>query len=277
MTSIRSSATTSGPLALVGLGGPRARRHGRRAGRGRRSLRDRPARTPRPGHVVGWGTPILRALTDLATVVTVGWLLAAAVLDPSGKDGIVSKSGRRDLRWAAIAAGVWAALAIVQLFFELANVLGIPLAEAVSPEIVSTYANEIPSTRALLFMAVLAVVVCVGAVTTATTGSAAAWLLVALAASSLPALAGHSAGLGDHALATTAGVAHVVAAVLWTGGLVALGTHAARRDMPLDRAVRRFSPIALVSIVLLAASGAANAYTRLDTPSQLFTTGTGSC
>ena len=114
-----------------------------------------------------------------------------------------------------------------------------------------------------------------GAITTATTGSAATWLLVALAASSFPALAGHAAGLGDHALATTAGVAHVVAAVLWTGGLVALGTHAARRDMPLDRAVRRFSPIALVSIVLLAASGAANAYTRLDAPSQLFTTGYG--
>jgi cytochrome c oxidase assembly factor CtaG/uncharacterized membrane protein len=112
-------------------------------------------------------------------------------------------------------------------------------------------------------------------VMTATTGTAAAWLLVAIAASALPALAGHSSGLGDHALATTAGVAHVVAAVVWMGGLVALGVHAARRDLPLTRPVQRFSTIALVAIVLLAASGAANAYTRLDNAGQLLTTGYG--
>ena len=230
---------------------------------------------PDPGATVGWGTPVVRLLSDLAAVATVGWLLAATFLDPSGKDGVVSPTGRRDLRRAAIAAAAWAVLALVQLFLELANVLGLPLAEAVSPNIVSTYANEIPTTRALLFMALLATVVCIGAIMTATTGSAAAWLLVAVAAAALPALAGHSSGLGDHALATTAGVAHVVAAVVWMGGLVALGVHAARRDMPLLRPVQRFSTIALVAIVLLAASGAANAYTRLDNAGQLFTTGYG--
>ena len=230
---------------------------------------------PDPGATVGWGTPVVRLLSDLAAVATVGWLLAATFLDPSSKAGVVSPAGRHDLRRAAIAAAAWAVLALVQLFLELANVLGLPLAEAVSPNIVSTYANEIPTTRALLFMALLATVVCIGAVMTATTGSAAAWLLVAVAAAALPALAGHSSGLGDHALATTAGVAHVVAAVVWMGGLVALGVHAARRDMPLLRPVQRFSTIALASIVLLAASGAANAYTRLDNAGQLFTTGYG--
>ncbi len=230
---------------------------------------------PDPGATVGWGTPVVRLLTDLAAVATVGWLLAATVLDPSSKDGTVSRSGRRDLHYAAIAAAVWAVLAVVQLFLELGNVLGLTLAEALSPDIVSTYANEIPGTRALLFMAILAIVVCIGAVTTATTGAGAAWLLVALAAAALPALAGHSSGLGDHALATTSGVAHIVAAVVWMGGLLALGMHAARRDMPLERAVTRFSTIALVAIVLLAASGAANAYTRLDSPAQIVTTGYG--
>ena len=63
---------------------------------------------------------------------------------------MVSPTGRRDLHRAAVAAGIWAVLALVQLFLELANVLGVPLAEAVSPDVVSTYANEIPTTRALL-------------------------------------------------------------------------------------------------------------------------------
>ena len=124
-------------------------------------------------------------------------------------------------------------------------------------------------------MALLAVVVAIGALTTSTTGASAAWLLIAVVAAALPALAGHNAGLGDHSLAMTAGLTHVVAAVLWTGGLAALAVHALRRDMPVDRAVQRFSVIALVCIILLAASGVANAYTRLDNATQLLTTGYG--
>lgn len=230
---------------------------------------------PDPGPLVGWGSPILRALSNLAAIATIGWLLSATFLAPSSRDGVVSRQGRTDLRLATAAALVWAVLALLQMFFELAYVLGLTLAKAATPDIVSTYANEIPTTRALLFMAILAFVVAVGALVTATTGASAAWLLVAVAAASLPALAGHSAGLGDHALATTAGVAHVVAAVLWIGGLLALAIHAARRSMPLERAVRRFSTIALISIVLLAVSGVGNAYTRLDNAGQLITTGYG--
>ncbi len=230
---------------------------------------------PDPGPIVGWGTPIVRALTDLAAIATIGWLLAATVLDPSGKDGVVSRVGRQDLHRATAFATGWAILAIIQLLFELANVLGLPLMDAITPGTVSTYANEIATTRALLVMAILAVVVAIGAMATSSTGASAAWLLIAVAAAALPALAGHSAGLGDHALATSAGVAHIVAAVIWMGGLVALGVHAARGDMPMKRAAQRFSRIALVAILLLAASGFANAYTRLDVASQLFTTGYG--
>ncbi|MBI1349514.1 MAG: copper resistance protein CopD [Actinomycetales bacterium] len=230
---------------------------------------------PDPGPLVGWGSSILRLLTDLAAVLTVGWLLAAAFLDPSGKDGVVSPLGRRDLRRAAAASVAWAVLAIVQLFFELANVLGLPLSDALDPSVVSTYANEVASTRALLVMAVLAAVVCVGVLFTATTGATAAWLVVALVSASLPALAGHAAGLGDHALALTAGVAHVISAVVWVGGLAALALHAARREGSMARSASRFSTIALIAIMLLAASGMANAYTRLDNIGQLFTTGYG--
>ncbi len=230
---------------------------------------------PDSGVLVGWGTPILRTLTDIAGLVTIGWLLAATVLDPSGKDGVVSRVGRADLTRATWFAALWAVLALVQMLFQLAYVLGETLSEASTPGSISTFANEIPTTRALFVMAILAIVVAVGAISTSTTGASAAWLIIAVAATTLPALAGHSAGLGDHALATTCGVAHVVAVVVWMGGLFALAVHAFRRDVPMDRPVKRFSTIALVGIVLAAASGFGNAYTRLDTPLQLFTTGYG--
>ena len=234
-----------------------------------------PAGLPDVGSVVGWGTPLVRALTDIAAIATVGWLLAATVLDPSGRDGVVSPAGRRDLIRAAVFAIVWSLLALVQALLTLADVLGIPLADAVSPSIVSTYATEVPTVRALLVVALLGVVVAVGCVLTSSTGASAGWLLVALVAVALPSLGGHASGLGDHALALTSGIAHAVAATVWIGGLVALAVHATRRDIPLARAVPRFSPFALVALALVALSGVGNAYARLDNAGQLLTTAYG--
>jgi putative copper resistance protein D len=234
-----------------------------------------PEGLPDPGPVVGWGLPIARLATDLAAVLTVGWLLAAAFLDPQGRDGVVSRIGRQDLMRVAWAAAAWAWLAVIQLMLTLAQVLGIPLGEAIDPGVVSTYAWDIPTTRALALGALAAVAVGIGAVFTSRVGAAAAWLVLAVVGAALPALAGHAAGLGDHALATSAGTTHVVAATLWVGGLAALAVHAVRRDPGLRRGARSFGAIALVSIVLLAASGLANAYARLDSAEQLVTTGYG--
>ena len=230
---------------------------------------------PDPGALVVWGTPILRLLTDLAAIATIGWLLAASVLDPAGKGGVVSPAGRRDLMRAAIAAFLWAFLAITQMIFALANILGLPLSQTLNPQVIGTFANEVPVTRALVAVAVLALVIGIGALVSATTGAALSWLVVGLVAAALPSLGGHGAGLGDHALALTAGVAHVLGAFLWIGGLFALALHAARKDFPIQKAVQRFSSIALVSFILVAVSGLANAYTRLDSISQLITTGYG--
>lgn len=230
---------------------------------------------PDPGAVVVWGAPTLRLLTDLAALATIGFLLAAGVLDPAGKKGVVSPAGRVDLVRAGIAACVWAVLALVQMVFTLADILGLPLSRALDPQVISTYANDIPATRALMAVALLAVVVAGGCFVSSTTGAAMGWLIVALLAAALPSLGGHGAGLGDHALALTAGVTHVLGAFLWIGGLVALALHAVRRDIPMQRSVERFSRIALIAFILVAASGLANAYTRLDSISQLVTTGYG--
>ena len=227
------------------------------------------------GPIVVWGTATLRLLTNLAAIATIGWLIAAAFLDPAGKGAVVSHAGRADLKRAAVAAGVWAVLAWAQMLFTLADVLGVSLATALDPAVFTTYVNEIPITRALLAMTVLACVVCVSAIATSTTGSAAAWVLISVVAASLPVLAGHGPGMGDHALALTAGVCHVAAAMIWIGGIFALAVHAARRDMPMHGPAQRFSAIALVGFILLAISGVANGYTRLETPDQILTTGYG--
>lgn len=233
---------------------------------------------PDPGPIVGWGLPILRMLTLLAGALTVGWLIGAAFLDPQGKGGVVSPTGRRDLTRAVITSGVWAVLALLQMFFLLAEILGVGLDRAMSPDIAATYAWEVPQTRALAVMAMLAAIISVGALFTSTLGVSAVWTVLAVAAVSLPALAGHGAGLGDHALALTSAIAHAAAATVWIGGLIVLAFHGLRRDEgfgtpgALRTAAQRFGLAALVSVILLAATGAANAYTRLDTVDQLITT-----
>jgi len=85
-----------------------------------------------PGPIVTWGAPISRVLTDIAAIATVGLLLSATALAPSGKDGVLSQLGRRDSIRAAWAAGVWAIIATAQLFLSLALVLGVPITEALS-------------------------------------------------------------------------------------------------------------------------------------------------
>lgn len=234
-----------------------------------------PAGIPDVGGLIGWGTPVLRTLTDIAAVVTIGFLLAAVVLDPSGKDGTVSRAGRVDLVRAAVAALVWALLALAQSVFVVGNALGLQFSEAISPDVLTTYAFDLPTTRALFGMAILALVVSAACAATFTIGSGAAWLILALLAAVLPALGGHAAGLGDHALAMTAGAAHIAAATLWIGGLLSLAMHAMSGDLPLTRSIQRFGLIAGSCIVLLAVSGIANAYTRLETVDEILTTGYG--
>ena len=66
--------------------------------------------------------------------------------------------------------------------------------------------------------------------------------------------------------------------MVWIGGLIVLIVHGLRRDngfadaASLQRAARRFGLTAVIAVILLGVSGVANAYTRLDTPDQLFTT-----
>ena len=235
---------------------------------------------PDPGPVVTWGLPIVRFATDIAAALTVGWLVSAAFLAPSSREGVVSHTGRRDLLRAVSTAAAWAFLSIVQLFFTLALVLGVPLTQALSPGIAGTYAMEIPQTRSLAIVAIVLTAVAVGAALTSTTGITALWLVVVVGACAIPALSGHGSGLGDHALATSAGITHIIAAVLWLGPLIAIITHgilarAGKGSFNVARAARKFGVLALICVLLLAASGLTNAYTRLDSVNQLWTTGYG--
>ncbi|MDP4805452.1 MAG: hypothetical protein NWR45_10895, partial [Candidatus Nanopelagicales bacterium] len=82
---------------------------------------------PDPGPVVGWGVPILRVLTLVAGIVTIGLLLFAGVLGPAGKKGVLSRVGRTDMTRASIAALIWGVLALLQMIWTRARVLALSI------------------------------------------------------------------------------------------------------------------------------------------------------
>ncbi len=230
---------------------------------------------PDAGPVVGWGLPLARLVTTVAGTVTLGMVVTAAFLMPGADRAVVSRPGRRDLVLATGWSLAWALAALTALAFTHATVVGQPLGEAMRPQVFFTYALEIPQNVAYLVAAILALVISMVAAVSVRTSSAAVLTGIASIAVVAVPLTAHGTSLGDHSLALAAGALHAWAAALWIGALIAVTRHGLRADPGFRTAIARFSVLATGAVIVLAASGVANAYTRLEQPSELFTTAYG--
>ena len=109
--------------------------------------------------------------------------------------------------------------------------------------------------------------------------SAAPFALVpALLLLPVPTVAGHALDAGRSWIEVPIDLLHVLAAAVWIGGLFALALVIPREGVPpevIRAATRRFSTLALVSVVVLAATGIGRALAELSEVSQLWTTGYG--
>jgi copper transport protein len=98
--------------------------------------------------------------------------------------------------------------------------------------------------------------------------------LAGLALLPVPTLAGHALDAGRSWIEAVADVAHVAAASLWLGGLVSLAL-ALRVGADRRETLRRFSNLALASVLVLAGTGVIRALAELDSVSQIWSTGYG--
>ena len=228
-----------------------------------------------PGPATAWGLPLARLVLDLASVLAVGFVLLA-VLIPARRGGELSGTSLRALRVAAGCAAAWSLAAWVTLALTSSDFSGLPLPSALHPDILGTVI-ALPAGRALVVVALaaLALAACAGFVLSVNGG--ALLLLAAVLTLLPPALTGHAAGATDHDLAVTSLAAHVVAGALWVGGLLALVLLPMRHQSQLAAAVARYSTVALWCFVVVAASGAINAWVRLGAgaPADLVTTAYG--
>jgi putative copper export protein len=226
-----------------------------------------PPGLPDAGPGTAWAVPVLRLLQHVGAVTTVGALLTGL---------LVHRGGRRTpggTAVVAVAAGAWALLAVTSVVVGLSEAAGRPLGTVLDPALARAYTEQVGTGRALLQTAALAAAVALAAPVAVLAWGRAALLALALAALVPPLRTGHAATATDHDLAVVATSVHVLAVVLWVGGLGAL---VAQRGRPsLVVAVPRFSALALLCFVAVAASGSVATWTRLPELSDLWRTGYG--
>ncbi|MGU3436004.1 cytochrome c oxidase assembly protein [Actinomycetes bacterium M1A6_2h] len=218
---------------------------------------------PDPGPVTTYGVSAVRALGEVAAVITIGSLLLAAFLVPPQKTGVLDVDGYRAVRTASSAAVVWAACALVLVPLTLSDTSGQPLSVALNPTNLWTGLGQVEIASAWRWTAVVAIVLAIASRAVLRWAWTPVLLLVAIGSLMPLAVTGHSSAGGSHDLATNSLILHLVGASLWAGGLFALLAHARRRGAYTDVAARRFSLIATVCFVVMAASGVINALVRV--------------
>ena len=219
---------------------------------------------------VTWLVPLLKLAHQLAATTAVGCSVAAAFLVDGDDNGRIKPQAYRWLRIAGWAAVVWLAITAGQTVANYADYLAQPL-DGITGSGLASYLWDTENGWAYLLTAVFTLVTAVLAFTSLSVGGAALTTIAALAAAVPVVFTGHSAGSGNHQIAVDSMLLHVLGALLWTGGLVAVML--ARKQA--ETAVRRYSRLALIAFVAVALSGIVNAATRVHAWNDLVATAYG--
>lgn len=221
-----------------------------------------------PGLLTRVALPAVRVLSECAAVLAVGSLLLASFLVPPQASGYLDTGGYAAVCTARIAALIWALTAMLMVPLLGADVLGRPVTAVLDVWLLASLASAISQIGAWALTAGIALMLtgcCWNALKWRSTVGLFALSVVGL----IPvALTGHSSVGGAHDIATNSLLYHLVAAALWIGGLIALLAHLARRGDHAGLATARFSRLALVCWIVMAASGVINALVRI-TPGQI--------
>ncbi|MBE7325890.1 bifunctional copper resistance protein CopD/cytochrome c oxidase assembly protein [Nocardioides sp. Y6] len=228
---------------------------------------------PDAGALTAWALPAAVLLGDVAAVVAVGSLVAPLLTALKLRDELPEVASRAAAvaRWAA---AVWGLSVVATAWLTTSDILAVP-ATRVGPGELSTFLTDFDQGLALTWQAGLVLLLLVWTSWVTTAWRAALGLVLALAAVVPPLLTGHSASAGSHSTAVVAIGFHVLAAVVWAGGVLALWWHLRRDPEARLRAARRFSSLAAWCFAVTGLSGVLSAWVRLDGLTDFVTSGYG--
>ncbi|HEX5542089.1 MAG TPA: cytochrome c oxidase assembly protein [Micromonospora sp.] len=225
---------------------------------------------PDAGAVTVWALPLARLGVQVFAVTTIGLLLAAVVLSPRQEGGL-SAVGYQRLRAAGWTALAWFFSAVATLCYTLSDLIGAPVAEAVTVTSMENFILSVNLGQAFALTGGLAFVVFwICRLSLRPTGATLA-LVLALLAVVPPVFTGHAASAGDHQIAVSSMLLHVIPVTLWVGGLFALLVTGRGQPGHLAMAVHRFSPLATACLAAVTFSGVISAFVRLPTPAAFVT------
>jgi len=203
---------------------------------------------------------ITKGLYLLSAITSFGLLIAIAFFIREEK-GRLTPEGMRVKRLAHLATLVTLVTIVGATTTELANLLGGSLLDAFDSTTLRSFLSQTSIGRDYLvqLFAALAVMLCIGSAKKV--GGiywALAFSLVGLLA---PIFQSHASSAGNHGTAIGSLLFHVLFISLWVGGVIGLIVIS-----PAERAASlpRFSSLALWCAVIVAISGVANAWTRLN-------------
>jgi cytochrome c oxidase assembly factor CtaG/putative copper export protein len=221
-----------------------------------------------PGPVVRYGLPLAKLVVNIGAAGTIGALVLASFAMSREKPefGLA-------LDVAAASAGVWAVASATAGFFSFMTIYLQPISiDDRFGDLLAQFLTEQELGQSWLYTTLIAAALTVlcFAVRNQTL---VAFMAVGSIGGLIPmALQGHAGGTASHDAATSAIWLHIVFAAIWLGGLLTLVISSRTLDkgriVPL---LARYSTLALVSFVVVAASGYVSAEIRVGTLANLLT------
>ncbi|QAU51810.1 cytochrome c oxidase assembly protein [Corynebacterium pelargi] len=223
---------------------------------------------PDPGPFTTAGLPFFRAVGWLMAALATGSFLASTFLispqpAPNLLKARLSVDGALAARTGSVAALCFGFISLLMIPLVLSDVSGQPFSEAVQPDMWPMAIERVSAAFAWMWSAIFAFIIGIASLLSRAWRTQFFWFIGSILIIVPLGLEGHSAAGGDHDYGTNSLLWHLIFMLLWVGGLMALIAHARRLGPGLPTAVRRYSAVALWSVIVMAISGVVNAAIRV--------------
>ena len=193
---------------------------------------------------------------QLTGVLSIGLLLTLSFLDSDIKGGITNIKLVKKTKAILLA---WLLSTFLFILIQISYLLQQPLASSFDLTVIRSYLTQTAIGKSYIVQIIGIILLLSVALRRVITTYLS--LLIALIAIVAPVFQSHGSSSGRHGLAIGALVIHVIALSFWVGGL--FGLTQLNKEQKLI-ALPRFSELALWSAITVVITGAATAWTRLD-------------
>ena len=201
-------------------------------------------------------SPIFKGLMQLTGVLSIGLLLTLSFLDSDVKGGITNIKLVKKTKVFLLA---WLLATFAFILIQISYLLQQPLASSFDLTVIRSYLTQTAIGKSYIVQIIGIIILLSIALQRVITTYLC--LLIGLIAIVAPVFQSHGSSSGRHGLAIGALVIHVIALSFWVGGL--FGLTQLNKEQKLI-ALPRFSELALWSAITVVITGAATAWTRLD-------------